>query len=206
MELTTDTQQSTMNTHLLALREVYWPQEAPDGYSRIRWMSGSSTSLPATIKSRGRWWPKEGILVMQEMAGKGENWIRGETCRPVMCWDRTSVKSGLKLPPSNTSHPSVAMRPAITGALPPTVHLFPGMSRDASTNSLNRVSLSIKRLQGTEMWKRSVNTEDEPSENHLHSSPLLVPLIYLKIQINLVHLTESCYQKAASKDVTVWME
>lgn len=76
-------------------------------------------------------------------AGRGE-------CRPVMCWDRTSVKSGLKLPPSNTSQPSVAMRPAITGAFPPTVHLFPGMSREASTNSLNRVSLSTKRLRGRE--------------------------------------------------------
>lgn len=146
-------------------------------------------------KGRGRWWPNKGILVMQEMAGKRENWIRGEMCRPVMCWDRTSVKSGLKLPPSNTSHPSVAMRPAITGALPPTVHLFPGMSRDASTNSLNRVSLSIKRLQGTEMWKRSVDAEDEPSENHLHSSSLFVTLFCLKNQINLVHRNESCYQK-----------
>lgn len=68
-------------------------------------------------------------------------------CIPVMCWDRTSVKSGLKLPPSNTSHPSVAMRLAITGALPPTAHRFPGRSREASTSSLKRVSFSTKRLQ-----------------------------------------------------------
>lgn len=68
-------------------------------------------------------------------------------CVPVICWDRTSVKSGLKLPPSNTSHPSVAIRPAITGALPPTDHLFPGRSREASTSSLKRVSFKTKRLQ-----------------------------------------------------------
>lgn len=71
---------------------------------------------------------------------------------PVMCCDRTSVKSVLKVPPSNTSHPSVAMRLAITGALPPTDHLFPGKSRAPSTSSLKRVSFSIKRL-----WEKKKN-------------------------------------------------
>lgn len=79
------------------------------------------------------------------MTRPSEHWC---VCVPVTCWDRTSVKSGLKLPPSNTSHPSVAMRAAMTGALPPTAHRFPGRSREASTSSLNRLSFSIKRLEG----------------------------------------------------------
>lgn len=87
-----------------------------------------------------------------------EQWC---VCVPVMCWDRTSVKSGLKLPPSNTSHPSVAMRAAMTGALPPTAHRFPGRSREASTSSLNRLSFSIKRLEGRgrrkTIWRIQIN-------------------------------------------------
>ena len=46
-------QHSAGVSYLLALREVYWPQLAPAGYSRIRWMSGSSTTLPATSETRG---------------------------------------------------------------------------------------------------------------------------------------------------------
>lgn len=39
-------------TNLLARRAVYCPQLAPDGYSRIRWMSGSSTVLPVTVNKQ----------------------------------------------------------------------------------------------------------------------------------------------------------
>lgn len=85
--------------------------------------------------------------------------VCARVCIPVMCWESTSLKSGLKLPPSNTSHPSVAMRPAITGALPPTAHLFPGKSRDASTSSLNKVSFSTKRLQDKEIKNKQTNKQ-----------------------------------------------
>lgn len=101
-------------------------------------------------------------------------------CIPAMCWDRTSVKSGLKVPPNNTSHPSVAIRPAITGALPPTVHLFPGMSRDASTSSLNSVSFSIKRLQSKQTWealKLNYKQNHFLNEPRLCFAAVLVPCI-----------------------------
>lgn len=110
-------------------------------------------------------------------------------CIPVMCRDRTSVKSGLKLPPSNTSHPSVAMRPAITGALPPTAHRFPGRSREASTSSLKRVSFSTKRLQDrghsrTILWLK-VKTNYNVlcfctcSDFHLSIHPSIPPTLFL---------------------------
>lgn len=73
------------------------------------------------------------------------------THTPVICWDSTSAKSGLKLPPSNTSQPSAAIRPAITGALPPMDQRLPGNSRDVSTSWLNRVLFITNRLRGEEV-------------------------------------------------------
>lgn len=115
-------------------------------YATCHWKDRGRVSTGAWKWRRQRW----------EIHRRQRRWVYQCVCVcvPVMCWDRTSVKSGLKVPPSNISHPSVAMRPAITGALPPTAHLFPGKSREASTSSLNKVSFSIKRLQDKEKVKK----------------------------------------------------
>lgn len=47
-----DEKSESKSAYLLALREVYGPHVAPVGYSRIRWMSGSSTVFPATEERR----------------------------------------------------------------------------------------------------------------------------------------------------------
>lgn len=87
------TERST-NTYLLALRDVYWPQLAPDGYSRIRWMSGSSTMFPATGNTEGFRTGSEGervglvhwghrsvlyacVCLYLQCVQTGHQWIRG---------------------------------------------------------------------------------------------------------------------------------
>ncbi len=45
-----DEKSESISAYLLALREVYGPHVEPVGYSRIRWMSGSSTVFPATVE------------------------------------------------------------------------------------------------------------------------------------------------------------
>lgn len=155
----------------------------------------SSMEVNKTRKTNRRWteqrgWTKSGVhknnKVIKEKACASKNETGGYIVwgtnvfvfPPVICWDRTSVKSGLKLPPSNTSHPSAAMRPAITGALPPTAHLFPGKSREASTSSLNRVSFSIKRLQDKEKWSKNCKTENTKVGNQFLYYILICSFLY----------------------------